>query len=462
MNKLGNYHSHAGLPPLLLAVIISFFSAYTSSGLASDARQPLVTSTYIKVSEDKTYATLYLEVNTQPHLSDLFVRYSNDHWKTFQDTPLKQIVPGTWRGSIGALGDQQQIEFNVAATDGVHGGLRWNFSPQSNARMTIQLNQESLTPASPETLPLNDRHLFEFEDNLESVRLLDSGTRVKGGFYLSVTTTPHRIRNLSSQINALDLSSFHEVFVVVPQRFARDGSTYEIPRELLEIPKVRLIRPEIDLGPITKLLPVIEYLKQIDPAGTLVTIDDDMIYPSAVFAALKRLSATYPGAAIGASGQDISFWGIPRFGFPLQHLGNYVPEKVVPVDVLEGFAGVAYPVAKIDSDQLRRLSQVGTHARTSDDFVIGLGLALSNVPRLRVTLPEYSAQTVKPQDFGLQPDALHRIGVAGDAQGNSNGARYYQAYKEIMERAGIFDFETLTHKQPRPNTCAQLAWNLLR
>ena len=69
------------------------------------------------------------------------------------------------------------------------------------------------------------------------------------GIYLSVTTTPKRLYRLPQIFKTLDLTHVKKVFLVLP----KDRAYPELPKELLQIPKLAILAPEHDLGPGTKL-----------------------------------------------------------------------------------------------------------------------------------------------------------------------------------------------------------------
>lgn len=95
--------------------------------------------------------------------------------------------------------------------------------------------------------------------------------------YVSLTTIPQRIKNLSKTINSLlaQTKKIDKIFINIPLRYLRfkeDIKNQEIPK--FDNNKIEIVRCE-DFGPGTKLL---GSLKKIKKNSLVILVDDDNAY----------------------------------------------------------------------------------------------------------------------------------------------------------------------------------------
>lgn len=134
-----------------------------------------------------------------------------------------------------------------------------------------------------------------------------------------------------------------------------------------------LVRRCHDYGPLTKLLPAIDYTLPGD--ALIVTVDDDMIYMPTWLEMLADAAEGDRLEAIGMSG-----WNTAR----LIAGGNYeFVHSAGNADVLEGFAGVAYRRGFFGVDILEAPSEF----RRVDDVWISSYLARKGIPRVVIGPP---------------------------------------------------------------------------
>jgi hypothetical protein len=258
---------------------------------------------------------------------------------------------------------------------------------------------------------------------------------------ISLTTSPKRIHELENVLSNLDLENIKNIIVSLPERFGRDQSEYVIPEWLSKHPKVKILRFEKDEGPISKLLPAIDYLKRADPESYLITIDDDVGYPMGMVKELITAAASYPEAVIAGSGQNFRFYRIKtelaermraeRLATPLPSAAFSVKDlSVTSVEVVEGYGGILYPVKKVNEALMRKFSALSREAYTSDDLVISVALGLSGVLKLALNTPFFSPLLITPLPQGFGEDALHRGGGL-DPSAPGNEGKYLKTIQHI-------------------------------
>lgn len=111
---------------------------------------------------------------------------------------------------------------------------------------------------------------------------------------LSVTTSPKRIKWLSTVLNCLDLQHVHEIAVNLPTRFGRDQSTYSvIPDHVVNYPKLKIYWHDKDDGPLMKIINTIERAQ--DPEQICISIDDDICLARNTITSVISASIAYKG-----------------------------------------------------------------------------------------------------------------------------------------------------------------------
>ncbi len=145
--------------------------------------------------------------------------------------------------------------------------------------------------------------------------------------YISVTTSPNRIGYLHHVIETLDLTFVKNVLVNLPLVYERTKEKYDeqLVSAITHIPKVKVLRGENDLGPITKLIPGIKYALHQDPDSLVITIDDDIGYNKALINEIIYQIVVNKGATVSGSGNNMDYWSI-RAPFP----GLVIDEHLSP------------------------------------------------------------------------------------------------------------------------------------
>eukprot|EP00053_Salpingoeca_punica_P013491 m.122047 g.122047 ORF g.122047 m.122047 type:complete len:330 (+) comp16215_c1_seq2:339-1328(+) len=220
---------------------------------------------------------------------------------------------------------------------------------------------------------------------------------------VSLTTTPSAVEHLRDVLGSLGKQTLQPdaIYVNLPLRNARTQEPYVVPSWLETfLPNIRVLRPQVDVGPLCKLLPA---LVAEDAHDTIViTVDDDKIYPPEVLRHLAWYAEMDPTLAVGMCGY--SFMSMPK---PEEVVGVNVPwmfrgEHGRTVEVLQGVCGVAYRRGFFPD--LEKLSKPAKECFTTDDLWISGYLAtVSKVPRVlipgkwhsRLTLESYSTEWLK-------------------------------------------------------------------
>jgi hypothetical protein len=191
----------------------------------------------------------------------------------------------------------------------------------------------------------------------------------------SLTTIPDRIDKIKNVIHSLSNQTrkFDKIYLNIPYR-SKKGKTYTIPSFLDDYPDVTILRFNIDYGPITKLIPVLNIEK--DPETRIVTFDDDTIVDKSVSKILEERSKKYGNSCLSFSGFNIGY-----FPFLLEY--NYVSTKDVEMDWIQGTHAILYIRKLIDKKELLFMfSDCPYDLTTNDDHKISMYLRKKKVPKI--------------------------------------------------------------------------------
>jgi hypothetical protein len=257
--------------------------------------------------------------------------------------------------------------------------------------------------------------------------------------YISLTTSPTRISKLRNVIRTLNLQHVEKIILNIPHYYSRDKSTYEIPEYLKNHRKVVINRIEEDVGPLSKIVPGIEYVRENRPAhlvakDIVISVDDDTGYGWAMVGQYIKLIAVNGYDVVAASAEPLTR--------PCWHIEN---DEAWPMKsntlIVEGFAGIGYRVGAINTETMRAIVAkekelgAGKNCFNSDDMVISYSLALEGIDRFHVDNRYYNADMLRQFPYGMEADALHRgagdTGLAKEASVaniNANEVKYKRCY----------------------------------
>ena len=124
----------------------------------------------------------------------------------------------------------------------------------------------------------------------------------------SLTTLPDRIANLRPTLDCLlnQTLPLDEIVVAVPQFSIRQQKHYVIPEFVQQLDRVTILRSEIDWGPATKFIPVIQREISSGRQNTsLFVVDDDRTYPRDLAETYLHFSRQLPNAALCIRGAQM-------------------------------------------------------------------------------------------------------------------------------------------------------------
>lgn len=273
--------------------------------------------------------------------------------------------------------------------------------------------------------------------------------------YVSLTTSPKRLPMILPALRTINLEHVQGILLTLPKKFSRDNSEYVIPQYIRDFPKLKILRIEKDLGPITKLLPAIVYANATehnkslinvwvdgeeddttfpvpDSKAIVITVDDDTAYSPGTIGELLKVAIAKKMVA-GGSGQDLSYWNI-HTPSSKNECGKTQPSRC---DIIEGFGAVAYPVKKVDVGMMLDFSKIRGTNKTcfkSDDLVISYALAQKGVERWFVQNPYISLQQLP---YGFEEDALHRGGESGNKNEHVHESNYKKCHSTLEQLTAL-------------------------
>lgn len=269
--------------------------------------------------------------------------------------------------------------------------------------------------------------------------------------YLSMTTSPMRIKYIPELLKELDLKMFEKVVINLPLEFGRNKTRYVVPKALSTMKKVMIHRIPNDFGPITKVLPTLDVAK--DGNDIIVSVDDDIKHDSRVFEHLVKQCIAKDCVVTGI-GKNLKYWSSKQYGamprvfpFDFQPKGSYV-------DLLEGFSGVAYKRKFFpDIPLLKKLNDVSKECMLSDDFTLSyylklFGRRILSLNKMGIYGYPFSKTKFKLDAYywGLSDNALHKGGGLNGTTNNidmnkmkypkcyANLRRYYAQHKKQINR----------------------------
>lgn len=235
---------------------------------------------------------------------------------------------------------------------------------------------------------------------------------------VSLTSTARRlvrIQPVLERLLAQDVRPARVVLWLSEQPYLLDAGVRasEVPRGLWALQRQGLeIRWTDNLGPYRKLLPALHEI-----GGTIVTADDDVLYPSDWLSGLLAMAQASPGAICcykarrimrGSDGEPLSYWRWPRYRSPVPSADCF------PI----GMGGVLYPPDALHESVLDH-ALASRLAPTSDDIWFNAMALLRGTP---------SRASAGPADFpSLKRNAAVGLFLGYNLFGNDRAIRAVDA-----------------------------------
>lgn len=218
---------------------------------------------------------------------------------------------------------------------------------------------------------------------------------------VSLSTTPYRINDLQPTINSLlaQNAPIKKIYLNIPYVFKRDNLEYAIPEWLLNQKQITILRTE-DYGPATKLLGTLANTN-LPGNAIIITIDDDVIYPSNLVLQLAYKAKMHPDRAIGIVGAVIDVNA---------DLGlRKIKTSDALVNILQGYAGVAYRRNFFD-DSIFAITSAPKECINSDDVYLSFFLAKHGIQRQVLRNSYINACDIRWEtEIGTDLNSLHNL-----------------------------------------------------
>lgn len=232
---------------------------------------------------------------------------------------------------------------------------------------------------------------------------------------VSLTTLPSRIHRIRGTLNSLldQTEPADEIVLAVPNFSRREQASYRIPN-WLERSKYVTILPCEDLGPATKLLPVLKRTE--NPETRIAVVDDDVVYPPDFLANLQQWSRRYPNSAVAYSG-----WTLTNSLKYRDSQVSYGTELRFPkaVDVLRGTWGYVVRRGFFD-DRVFDFASVPNECYFVDDVFFSARLAERGIERLAIPcrLPPMSTWSTRVGGLSYQENS--------DGRNNQSAVNFFR------------------------------------
>jgi hypothetical protein len=245
----------------------------------------------------------------------------------------------------------------------------------------------------------------------------------------SLTTSPTRIKHIRPILDTLVHEKlFATVYLVLPRFYGKKKEAYVLPPWLNRqtYPKVTILTPNEDLGPISKMIFAVRELKKFrDKDAVVISVDDDTGYVKDTFNQLVKAIALNPNTVVGGSSQQLHFWEIDRAHAP--HWSEAENSRVI-----EGTGAIAYRVNLVDDRLMEELVRGNRYCFVSDDLVISYALDRRKIKRLQVHNPYVGVDKNFPYSWGFGQDALHKGSGLSEASAANLNADKYQKCNDFL------------------------------
>lgn len=234
---------------------------------------------------------------------------------------------------------------------------------------------------------------------------------------VSMTTSPERLPNIIAAIDSLyERQTRKPDFIVLnmPHVFLRTQQEYDLGTfPYADKPYIVINRCD-DIGPITKFVPTVRLLRAEYPDARIIVADDDIEYPPRLIEVLVECSARKPDAVVTTS-------------CTRNYYTTAAPEKC---ELVEGYQSYLVKPRFFGSefDAYLETALADKGCFKGDDYVLSNFIHTNDIPV--VLCAEDPGGPVRPIEYGLQDDALHK---QIDTQHHE---RYCDCFRHLQE-AGV-------------------------
>ena len=256
--------------------------------------------------------------------------------------------------------------------------------------------------------------------------------------YVSLTSSPERLKNVGLMLSLLDLSHVSEIHINLPQHYRNDPKLTYGAENILFLERldsrIKVFVLKEDLGPVTKILPTLMRIK----TGLVISVDDDIAYPFDMISQLMNAAVKNPGQVTCGGGFTFGGKGMGEYGeyfesTTWQDMWPAKPAKYPFVDILEGYSSVIYNKKLFTKSVISLILELNKACRLSDDLTISYSLASHSIKIKSLKRGE----DIFPFSYGEGADALH----VGEGGVDANFIKYEKCLKGLM---GL-------EEQPNPN-----------
>jgi hypothetical protein len=276
--------------------------------------------------------------------------------------------------------------------------------------------------------------LFQAEAQAMPKRTVSQYQRVgaflaKHPVYISLTSSPSRIKHLPAVLDTIDKEHVTGIVLNIPDTYARTGEQYVIPDTVRRYPKLQIHRMREDHGPISKILPTVEWAMKQDPEAIVIAIDDDVAYPAGLVNEHLYALIEKQGSVSAANIRKLyDRWPVEKTSLAGWPDSDY--------SVVQGFASIAYrakefPASKMLEWLAKEKLTGQKNCFLSDDLVISYGLAYAGVSAHKITTPYLATTLVKMFSFSQDKGAISQTDKQSGAH-NPNDARLIACYNFLV------------------------------
>lgn len=219
---------------------------------------------------------------------------------------------------------------------------------------------------------------------------------------ITLTTIPSRLKAehdtgfkqcLKSLLNQ-DYKGNYEIHFNIPHTLKSTGEEYVIPNWVKDAMidsngKLKIYRTE-DFGPLTKLLPTVERVTDLN--AIIVVVDDDLVYHHHMLEEQVINQYKFEKASVGYDGIDL--WR-PIFNDVRDHFVTAI-RKNIKVKVLQHYKTISYKRSYFENDFRQYVDE---YYEWNDDILMAGYLGFKNIPRVVTYSDRYTPDFATKEDW---------------------------------------------------------------